>query len=116
MGGTPVSTDDHWLDLADEAGQLREAMATRPQIDLAKGIIMGARRCSADAAFAELKRMSSHHNIKVVTLSEALVRHVERPAQFAPDVSNGARPAGPAAPVDVVVAAWLRELGAPGGP
>lgn len=103
-----MTADDTWLDLAEEAGQLREAMATRPLIDLAKGIIMGARRCTPDAAFAELKRLSSHHNIKVVTLSEALVRHVGQPP--APD-PGGARPAGSPSRADAVTAAWLRELG-----
>lgn len=100
-----MTSDDQWIDLAVEAGQLREAMATRPQIDVAKGIIMGARRCSADDAFAEMKRLSSHHNIKVAELSRALVRLVELPPGTPADEQPDA--------VDAVAAAWLRDLGVP---
>lgn len=96
-----MTADDRWIDLAVEAGQLREAMASRPMIDVAKGIVMGARRCSADEAFAELRRVSSHHNVKIVELSRALVRHIEGAALHDP------------APVDVVASELLRRIGVP---
>ncbi len=106
-----MTSDNQWMDLAVEAGQLREAMASRPMIDVAKGIVMGARRCSADEAFAELRRISSHHNIKIVELSRALVRHIEGAAPTNPEPTDPA-PTDPA-PVDVVASDLLRQLGVP---
>ena len=72
-----VLTEDGWMDLAEEAGQLREAMATRPTIDLAKGIVMAVRGCSPDVAFDVLREASTRHNVKLVRLSDALVRAVQ---------------------------------------
>jgi hypothetical protein len=72
-----VLTEEGWMDLAEEAGQLREAMATRPTIDLAKGIVMAVRGCSPDVAFDVLREASTRHNVKLVRLSDALVRAVQ---------------------------------------
>lgn len=60
----------------DLARQLQSALASRPVIDLAKGVIMVLRRCDQDAAFAELVKVSRDHNIKVAELAECLVDHV----------------------------------------
>jgi hypothetical protein len=100
-----VTSDDQWIDLAVEAGQLREAMATRPMIDLAKGIVMAARRCSAEEAFAELRTVSSRTNVKVADLARALARCVEVPPEQLPADDEGLDRA------DVVAARWLREMG-----
>jgi hypothetical protein len=63
----------HWMDLAEEAGQLREAMVSRAPIEQAKGMLMLMRGYSADAAWAELRRVSSEENVKVRHLAVALV-------------------------------------------
>ncbi|MFI0416756.1 ANTAR domain-containing response regulator [Spongiactinospora sp. 9N601] len=66
-----------------DAAQMHEALAGRAVIDQAKGIIMQASGCSAEAAFDELRRVSQHHQIKVVELARLLVsehQRNERPA------------------------------------
>jgi hypothetical protein len=93
----------------DELTQLRTALASRPAIDLAKGVLMAVLRCDADAAFAELARVSMESNIKVARLADLVVEQVVLP-----------RPAG-AAPPDVPVRAcaaverWVRALPTPAG-
>ncbi|WP_426564965.1 ANTAR domain-containing protein [Angustibacter sp. McL0619] len=61
------------MDLAEESAHLREALISRESIDEAKGIIMAIRACTPDEAFAELVRVSSHHNVKVRQLAAAMV-------------------------------------------
>ena len=71
----------------DELTQLRTALASRPAIDLAKGVVMAVRRCDAETAFAELARVSMECNIKVARLAELLVEQVAlpRPTSTPPD-------------------------------
>ncbi|MDF5755866.1 GAF and ANTAR domain-containing protein [Spongiactinospora sp. TRM90649] len=66
-----------------DAAQLHEALAGRAVIDQAKGIIMQASGCSAEAAFDELRKVSQHHQIKVVELARLLVseHRDKRPAK-----------------------------------
>lgn len=100
-----MSSDDHWIDLAVEAGQLREAMATRPMIDVAKGIIMAARRCSADEAFDELRTASSRSNVRIAELARAMTRYVGMPPSPLPVDESALDPA------DIAAIRWLRGLG-----
>jgi len=65
--------DLEWMDLAEEAGQLREAMSTRAPIEQAKGILMTLRGFDSETAWAELKRASSEENVKLRDLAFALV-------------------------------------------
>lgn len=65
-----ISDYDHVL---TDAAQLQEALAGRSVIDQAKGIIMHASGCSAEAAFDELRRLSQHHQVKVADLARLLV-------------------------------------------
>ncbi len=60
-------------DVLTDAAQLQEAFAGRAVIDQAKGIIMHASGCSAEAAFDELRRLSQHHQVKVADLARLLV-------------------------------------------
>jgi GAF domain-containing protein len=57
----------------DLALQLREAMGSRAEIEQAKGILMGARRCTADEAFAVLTELSQRSNRKLREVARALV-------------------------------------------
>jgi hypothetical protein len=75
--------DERWIDLAIEAGQLREALVHRADIEQAKGLIMGLRRCTADEAYRELNIVSQRNNIKVAVLATALVRQAS-PAATGP--------------------------------
>lgn len=72
--------DDHWLDLAEEAGQLREALASRGPIEQAKGIILIMCCTTADEAYGWLRRESMHHNVKLATLAEAIVDVCSNPS------------------------------------
>ena len=60
--------------LAAEVTQLREAMTSRATIEQAKGIVMADRHCSADEAFAVLKRLSQDSNVRLAEVAAALVR------------------------------------------
>jgi AmiR/NasT family two-component response regulator len=53
--------------------QLQAAMASRAVIEQAKGIIMGEQRCTPDAAFRILSKVSQDSNRKVRDVAAALV-------------------------------------------
>jgi GAF domain-containing protein len=57
----------------DLAQQLSEAMQSRAVIEQAKGLLMGARRCDADAAFDLLAELSQHSNRKLRDVAQAVV-------------------------------------------
>jgi GAF domain-containing protein len=61
------------------AEQLQAAMQSRAVIEQAKGILMGARRCTAQQAFDLLVELSQRSNRKLRVVAEALV------AQSAPE-------------------------------
>jgi GAF domain-containing protein len=52
---------------------LQIAMGSRATIEQAKGIIMGARRCDADTAFAVLQRASQNQNRKLRDIANDIV-------------------------------------------
>ena len=60
------------------AEQMQAAMRSRAVIEQAKGIIMGERHCSPDAAFALLSKISQDTNRKVRDVAEALVANAVR--------------------------------------
>ena len=55
------------------AEQLQAAMRSRAVIEQAKGILMGARRCSAEQAFEVLVKLSQDSNRKLRDVAQALV-------------------------------------------
>lgn len=59
--------------LSDTSKHLEAAMASRTNIDLAVGIIMGQNRCSQDEAVKILKSASSARNIKLRDVAASLV-------------------------------------------
>ena len=63
---------DHDHVLTDHA-QMQEAMAGRAVIDQAKGIIMHARGCDADTAFAALREVAQRNRKRVVDVARDLV-------------------------------------------
>lgn len=102
--------DERWMDLAIEAGQLREALVHRADIEQAKGLIMGLRRCTADEAYRELNIVSQRNNVKVAVIASALVR------QASPAATGSATGAAVADPVEerlvrLVRDNWLDGLG-----
>ena len=59
--------------------QLSESIKSREIIDQAKGIIIAAKRCSADEAFNILKQQSHVTNTKVRIIAKQLVDNAARP-------------------------------------
>jgi GAF domain-containing protein len=55
------------------ADNLQIALESRAVIEQAKGIIMARNRCDADEAFAMLKRISQHRNVKLHRVAQAIV-------------------------------------------
>jgi GAF domain-containing protein len=53
--------------------QLRTAMVSRETIDLARGIIIGATRCTPDEAFDRLVAQSQHENRKLRDVADEIV-------------------------------------------
>lgn len=68
-----VAAIESYVAVANEATQLREAMRTRPTIEQAKGILMADRKCSADEAFALLRRLSNETNVRLADVAAAVV-------------------------------------------
>ncbi|WP_051716840.1 ANTAR domain-containing protein [Streptomyces megasporus] len=59
--------------LRAEVAQLRRAMATRPVIDQARGMVMAAGRCTPRIAWEVLVEVSQHTNTKLHTVAARLV-------------------------------------------
>ncbi|MFE9392655.1 ANTAR domain-containing protein [Streptomyces sp. NPDC006784] len=64
-------------ELETEAGQLREALASRPVIDQARGMVMALAPCDAETAWQVLVRVSQHSNVKLRSVAAALVSGAE---------------------------------------
>lgn len=71
-------------DEARQSAHMRRAMSARTVIDQAKGIIMHARGCDADTAFAALREVAQRNRKRVVDVARDLVAE-----------NAGARPSAP---------------------
>jgi hypothetical protein len=72
--------------------QLQAALASHAVVDQARGILMGLHRIDADAAWALLLRVSSHQNVKLRTLAEAVIAVVTSATPLEPtDATTSAR-------------------------
>ena len=99
-----------------ENANLRAKLASLPVIEQAKGILMGRYQISPDAAFALLRRWSSHINLKLRDISGLLVdaaRHPGGDQGVRAAVSTGGRPQ-PATEMDQLIA-WLTNGATTGG-
>lgn len=54
-------------------------MQSRAAIEQAKGILMGAQRCTADEAFQILVRASQRENRKLRQIAEEIVSRAQQP-------------------------------------
>jgi AmiR/NasT family two-component response regulator len=63
-------------ELAQTVEDLTRALATRPVIDQAIGILMQRNHCSADAGFDLLRQKSQNQNRKLREVATELVREV----------------------------------------
>ncbi|MFJ4633474.1 ANTAR domain-containing protein [Streptomyces sp. NPDC088847] len=74
---TPTgSADNGVLDVTAElrrkAVQLKQAMETRPVIDIARGVLMAGFSCRPDEAWSILVALSQHANVKLRVVAEAV--------------------------------------------
>ncbi|MEU5592561.1 ANTAR domain-containing protein [Streptomyces sp. NPDC020298] len=58
--------------LEEEIGQLRRAIASRPLIDQARGVLMATHACTSDQAWDILRETSQLSNTKLHTVAEAV--------------------------------------------
>jgi GAF domain-containing protein len=63
---------------------LATAMQSRAAIEQAKGILMGAQRCTADEAFQILVRASQRENRKLREIAEDMVKRAQQSSQQHP--------------------------------
>ncbi|KAA0929031.1 GAF and ANTAR domain-containing protein [Streptomyces apricus] len=70
-------------DTREYTADLQHAMESRTAIDQAIGVIMGQQRCTAEAAFALLRKASQHRNVKLRDICQELLSNI-----------GGAPPAG----------------------
>lgn len=68
-----VTTHEGREDASVERDQLREALATQPVIEQAKGMFMLLRGWSPDVAFAALRSISQNTNVKLHDVATAIV-------------------------------------------
>jgi hypothetical protein len=68
-------------DPAVEAEQLKDALATQPVIEQAKGMIMLLHTCTDEEAFTALREVSQHTNMKVHTVAAVIVATGSRAEQ-----------------------------------
>ena len=73
-----VNNVTRYADVADEAANMRAAMASRPVVEQAKGIIMARDHGTAEEAFDILRRISQQQNAKLRDLAQALVDSVKQ--------------------------------------
>lgn len=81
---------DRRSDAAARIRQLEEALESHALVDQARGVLMATHRIDADAAWGLLVRVSSHQNIKVRTLAEAVITLVTSPVPAEPSPATTA--------------------------
>jgi GAF domain-containing protein len=77
-----------YLKAREHAGHLQTALGSRAVIDQAKGIVMGARRISADDAFMLLVEQSQRANVKLRDVAARLVSNMSAPEPAAEQVTD----------------------------
>lgn len=73
-----VNNVTRYAGAVNEAAHLRIAMESRAVIEQAKGVIMARNRCDADEAFAMLRRISQHRNVKLHRVAQAIVEATQK--------------------------------------
>ncbi|RSO23005.1 hypothetical protein DMH15_32525 [Streptomyces sp. WAC 06725] len=62
--------------LRQEVEQLRQALDSRPVIDMARGVLMGHLGCSPLEAWKILKEVSQHSNVRLRVMAESVTAAV----------------------------------------
>lgn len=83
--GVAVATATLYSESYELSRQLQQAMESRAVIEQAKGILMGAQRCTPDAAFSILVRASQNQNRKLRAIASEIVDRYTRTGDVASD-------------------------------
>jgi hypothetical protein len=78
VGGISVANASRYDRSRRAASQLQEAVSARAAVDQAKGLLMNARGCHADEAFARLRQLSQTHHVKVTEIARRLIEQHSR--------------------------------------
>ncbi|MEU4675233.1 ANTAR domain-containing protein [Amycolatopsis sp. NPDC023774] len=89
-----MSPDSDRVEQATKLKQLEHALATRPVIEQAKGMLMVLRSWSADDAFAALREVSQHTNVKLHDVAAVVVAAGTRRPAAVPENTTAAVLAG----------------------
>ncbi|OOC01874.1 ANTAR domain-containing protein [Amycolatopsis azurea] len=68
-----MSASDEPAELKNEIGQLHTALASQPVIEHAKGMLMLLRNWTGNQAFAALREVSQHANVKLHDVAAVIV-------------------------------------------
>ncbi|MFJ2829256.1 ANTAR domain-containing protein [Streptomyces sp. NPDC087263] len=63
--------------MEQELQQLRQAMESRPAIDMARGVLVKVFRCPREEAWRIMVRVSQNSNVKVRNVAEVLLETVQ---------------------------------------
>ena len=75
--GSVLRDAERHEELVSGVRELRSSLRARSVIDQATGILMAERSCSAEMAFAELRRISNQENVKLGEVARKLVSACE---------------------------------------
>jgi hypothetical protein len=73
QAGTVLRDAGRYQDLVNDVRELRASLQARSVIDQATGIVMAERSCTAEAAFAELRRLSNQGNVKLAEVARQVI-------------------------------------------
>jgi transcriptional regulator with GAF, ATPase, and Fis domain len=71
-----ISNAARWQQSRDQVRNLEIALASRAEIDQAKGILMAVHRCTAEKAFEKLVELSQRRNVKVRQIAKEFLDSV----------------------------------------
>jgi GAF domain-containing protein len=77
--GIIVNNAALYFDASSRAQQMAEAMQSRAVIEQAKGMLMGARQCTADEAFGILVELSQNSHEKLREIAQTVVNEMSKP-------------------------------------
>ncbi len=72
-GGAVVDNLSQYGDARRTAFQLRDAAQARAVVDQAKGILMNALGCSADAALSRMREVSQQNSVRVIDVARKII-------------------------------------------
>ncbi|MEU8865115.1 ANTAR domain-containing response regulator [Streptomyces umbrinus] len=82
------SASDSVQPLRQEIDQLRQAMDSRPVIDMARGILMARFGCSSESAWEILVKVSQHSNTKLRGVADCLVEAAQPGGEMPQDLQQ----------------------------